>query len=313
MGDVNINLMSDSFYAKKLKSEMSCLDMKQYVDKPTRIMKDSKTLIAVVFANIDINCKVHDKPRITDHSCISVELNITKKDGKYREIISRDYSNFHIREFLKVIETRLENRDDMEVNIRAEKFVQNIVNSLDTIAPKKKLKIPRIWEGKKWYSEDIRIATKKRDDAYVTALYTKDEQDWTQFKIERNMMVKIIRKKKKEYHEEMIDKNKNYSKMMWKTIKEVVRGEDKEPKEIHNVDFEILDNTPECNLADKFNLYYTKSINDIIKSIEEDSNNQKASYMIESKGIIESFELIDVHKVEQIIRKLPSKKGRMKE
>lgn len=40
------------------------------------------------------------------------------------------------------------------------------------------------------------------------------EQEWFQFKIERNAVVKLIRKKKKEYYENMIDNNKNDSVMM---------------------------------------------------------------------------------------------------
>jgi len=46
--------------------------MKQYIDKPTRVRtidtKDNKMLIDLVFANSKVNCKVYDKPKITDHS-----------------------------------------------------------------------------------------------------------------------------------------------------------------------------------------------------------------------------------------------------
>ncbi|XP_015438094.1 PREDICTED: uncharacterized protein LOC107193204, partial [Dufourea novaeangliae] len=239
IGDVNIDLMTDSFYTKKLKAAMSGLGMKQYVDKPTRITKDSKTLIDIVFANIKVNYKIHNKPKITDHSCISVEFNGSTKENKYREIISRDYSKFHIGEFCKAIEEIYEHRDDLEVSKRAEKFVQSIVSVPDIVAPKKVFRIPERWEGKKWYSEDIEIAVNKRNKMYNKALYSNDEEDWLQYKIERNM-----------------------------------------------------------------------SINDIIKSIKgKDSNGRKSIYVIESKGTIDNFELIDVNKVERVIMTLPRKKG----
>lgn len=173
VGDFNIDLMKDSFDAKKLTTEMSYLDMKQYIDKPTQVMKDSKTLIDLVFANSKVNCKVHDKPKIADHSWINIELIISNEGKKYREFISRDYTKFHIGEFFKAIEERREYRDDLDVNVRAEKFVQSIVDALDIVALKKKFKIPKIWEGKKWYSEDIRVATKKRDEAYIRSIYNK--------------------------------------------------------------------------------------------------------------------------------------------
>lgn len=55
----------------------------------------------------------------------------------------------------------------------------------------------------------------------------------------------------------MIDKNRNDPVTMWKTLKEIIRGEIIERNDIENIDFEILDNIQECNIADKFNLYYT--------------------------------------------------------
>jgi len=47
--------MKDSFYGKKLTIEMSFLGMKQYIHKPTRVTKNSKTLIDLVSK---VNCKV---------------------------------------------------------------------------------------------------------------------------------------------------------------------------------------------------------------------------------------------------------------
>jgi len=44
----------------------------------------------------------------------------------------------------KRLEEGIKYRDDLEVNIRAEIFVQNVVNALDIVAPKKKFKIPKI-------------------------------------------------------------------------------------------------------------------------------------------------------------------------
>ena len=47
------------------------------------------------------------------------------------------------------------------------------------------------------FSEDLRIATKSRDEAYARAIHTGNELDWSQFKTLRNEVVKAIRKKKK--------------------------------------------------------------------------------------------------------------------
>lgn len=43
---------------------------------------------------------------------------------------------------------------------------------------------------------------------YNKALYDDREQNWWQFKMERNAVVKLVREKKKKYYENMIDCNK---------------------------------------------------------------------------------------------------------
>lgn len=52
--------------------------------------------------------------------------------------VRRDYSKFHIGDFFKAIENRIKCIDNLDVNERANKFVQNIIDALDLVAPKKK-------------------------------------------------------------------------------------------------------------------------------------------------------------------------------
>lgn len=93
IGNFTTDFMIDLFYTRKLQKDMQNLDIKQYVDKPMRIMKNSKTLIDLVLANKKVEWKVYDKPKIMDHSWISVELNfIDGERDKYRAFVSRDCS-----------------------------------------------------------------------------------------------------------------------------------------------------------------------------------------------------------------------------
>lgn len=149
---------------------------------------------------------------------------------------------------------------DLRVSARAEKLINCIIDILDTLASKKIFRIPKVWDRKEWFSNEIRISGAKRDEAYYKALYTRAEQDWSQYKIERNTVVKLIKAKKKEYYESMIDHNRKNPVGMWKTLKEVIRGEPMSDKVIENIDFEILRNMNECNIVDKFKLYYVQSI-----------------------------------------------------
>jgi len=54
---------------------------------------------------------------------------------------------------------------------------------------------------------------------------------------------------------------------MWKTLKEIIKNEPLDAKEVEDIDFEILDNIAGCNIADKFNLYHVQSVNNIVNNI----------------------------------------------
>lgn len=79
-------------------------------------------------------------------------------------------------------------------------------------------------------------------------MYDDTQQNWLQFKSERNAVVKLIREKKKEYYENMIDDNKDDPAKMWKTLKEIIRSEPMHSKDKENIDFEILEDINECNM-----------------------------------------------------------------
>lgn len=51
--------------------------------------------------------------------------------------------------------------------------------------------------GKKWFSNEIKEAANTRDEAYKKALYDNTEESWLQFKIKRNVVVKLLRRKRK--------------------------------------------------------------------------------------------------------------------
>lgn len=92
-----------------------------------------------------------------------------------------------------------------------------------------------------WFSDEIREQATRRDKAFKRAIAKKTECSWIQYKTERNAVVKMIREKKKEYYEAMIDNNRDDPTNMWKVLKEIVKGKPISTKEINNIDFEILD------------------------------------------------------------------------
>lgn len=64
---------------------MLSLEIKQYVNRSTRIMKDSETIIDLILANNKIQVQINDKPKITEHSSLKLEFNADKLKDKYKE------------------------------------------------------------------------------------------------------------------------------------------------------------------------------------------------------------------------------------
>jgi len=58
----------------------------------------------------------------------------------------------------------------------------------------------------------------------------------------------------------MIDRNKGNPTAMWKTLKEIIRGEPTGDMKAEDINVESLDITEERNVADNFNLFYIQSI-----------------------------------------------------
>jgi len=181
IGDFNLDLMMDSFYAKKLQTTMLSLGMKQYVNEPTRITKDSQTIIDLIFANNNKTVQVIHEPKITDHAWLKVELSVSKNESKYREFSARDYKKFDMNEFVVMLKNKIQERQEcqcecIDISERANKLVDNIVNTLDVTAPRKKFRIPKVWEGKKWFSDEIGEAANKRDNRIGRGIKLKEIQ-----------------------------------------------------------------------------------------------------------------------------------------
>ncbi|KMQ86032.1 hypothetical protein RF55_15103 [Lasius niger] len=315
LGDFNVDLSLDTFYSNRLRNNMLCLGMKQYVNQPTRVTIDSSTLIDLVFASLNLSecVDVIESPKITDHAWIRIKFKIDKeRKNCYKEFRGRSYKKMNIENFVIEMQQSMNECGEVDISERASSFVKHIVEALDIVAPDRIFRIPKAWDGKVWFTEGIKRAATARDRAYGKAIFTGLHQDWLQYKIERNIVTNLIKYKKKQYYENMIDNNKSDSKSMWKVLKEVVKGETVDMNITDRVDFEGININDEINIADKFNEYYIKSIDNIInsmKQIDVYSSDREGAYAIENKGVFDYFDPIDTCGLEKIVMNLPAKKG----
>ena len=149
-----------------------------------------------------------------------------------------------------------------DVNVVSQIFVNNIVDILDIVAPKKIVKVNLT--GNKWLDKNCREAMDNRNRAYQRFIFTGEVEDWNRYKQERNNTVRVINETKKIFYERNIDENRSTPKLMWKNLKQII-GNKKCEHTFQNLNCNgVIHNN---NMADVLNQYYVGSIESIVISI----------------------------------------------
>lgn len=236
MGDFNIDMSKESFYQKKLINLMNSIGLKQLVKEPTRIVGMAKTIIYLVFSNTEISIEIKHEPSITDHSLLLLHWKVRGSKEVSRIVIKRNYRKMDSDEFLKLISARMQVIQIASAEEVANAVVTEIAYCLDVVAPKVAHKIKSKWQRKGWFSNEIKQTIKQRDRAHKIARNSNEECGWMLFRNLRNKVVSLSRKVRKEWIAKKLDDNKRNPKQMWRTLKEMIKGN----SESNNVHKEIM-------------------------------------------------------------------------
>ncbi|KAJ8946325.1 hypothetical protein NQ318_004214, partial [Aromia moschata] len=230
------------------------LSLKQIVREPTGPTNISSTLIDYVITNRnDVIADVYDKPNISDHSVIAVNIVMNLDQN---ETVTT-YRNFSVNNIQKIIQKLHEidwNIDSENPNDILNFLFINIYNIIDNVCPivTKRGKCNYL----PWYDQWHNIEIKH--------FY------WQNYKQHRNHVVNLLKIKKRQYYENKIDNNKNNPKKMWRTIKSLVDNKShyfSNNNIIFNTDNSLIIATTEKEIADHFNYYFINSIENIISTI----------------------------------------------
>ncbi len=107
-----------------------------------------------------------------------------------------------------------------DANCAAEAFNQNVLSVLDKLAPITKKRVRE--SSPRWITEELLKAIKLRDYLKKTTSRTKLENDWLNFKKQRNFAINLKNRLKKEHFQNTIDENKDNSKKLWKTLNSLI-------------------------------------------------------------------------------------------
>ncbi|KAJ8928678.1 hypothetical protein NQ314_018731 [Rhamnusium bicolor] len=229
-------------------------------------------ILDYVLTNFDnVHVSIHDIPKITDHSVISVNL-FSGKIGTYMEIIK----SFRILNELNIHKINLELISSQfllcctDVNVLYDNLLVTCQYIVDDIAPIKTYSVKS--NCLPWYDCEVKSRCRERVLNYQIFDYNKNEINWQNYKKLRNEVVNLLKQKKQQYCYNKIDICKNYPIKMWKTLKTLINNKNNTSDFNNGIQFDINGEIRtikiDINIAEQFNEYFIDSIKDIINTID---------------------------------------------
>lgn len=300
-GDFNINLLVNDSTSRKMIDIIHSNGMKQFVKKPTRVTKTSKSLIDYVISN---NFMTEHKflidEKISDHETISFALNASLRPKKVSKKVTRliGYSREQFQKNLMSVNWKESN--EMGLNGKANFVIDNIKKSVEEFIKSVKIKDSK---GEEWYNEQLRKERIKSMEAYEIAKLTNLADDWNLSKYLNKKYAYDVKKTRSDYYQEKLASACGNQKDTWTILKRIVNGQKEEP--LDAVEFDGILATNNYSIATKFNEYYVQSIEHINASI----NDQNELDFVEIKNVENQFTFrkVEANELDAVLRNIQSK------
>lgn len=311
-GDFNLDFHSNEYYCNKIKNMFNILGIKQNITEYTRCTNVSSTTVDYVLSNFEVVSKVHDTPKLTDHSLICV--NFLNKSICYNDEKVNTSKNFR-----KLNQTNLENislkllsKEYLLNCVDVDKFYEDFINkceeTVNSVAPiisfySRSNNIP-------WYDHEVKAKSNERDRAYKMFKTEKNDINWSNYKNLRNECVNLLKLKKQLYFYEKVDLNKHNPYVMWKTLKSLTNLKTCDSPFVNGIHF-LENGNPvviktNINIAEHFNNYFVDSIKSIIETIEDSGEWQIVDT---ADSIFNEFQQITLSDLSKIVNDLDNKAG----
>ena len=219
---------------KQLKSLFKSLNLKQLINSPTRISKDSKSLIDLIAVNYPQN--ICDSgvvlTNLSDHELVYCvrKLNWRKAPAQIKTF--RNYANYNPSDFRRDLEGVTWNSvstpdgPPVGVNDLWTDFKRAFVTVADRHAPVIQKRVRGV-DNCPWLNRSIKVNMRQRDYFLKKARKTNRSEDWASYRCFRNRITSDIKKAKAAYNRRLSDESGGDPKTFWKTMKKILPGENK--------------------------------------------------------------------------------------
>lgn len=222
LGDFNTNFLNIKDRSL-LKETFIDFGYDQLITMPTRITKDSKTLIDLILTNSPVNIS-HSNVipcSLSDHSMIMCIRKMNHIKLKSKIISFRDYSKYDVDQ----INNELLNTDfssvynTLSVNEAYNNLSSILLSVLNSHAPFVSKRI----KGKvsPWLTGDVKQAMNTRDQLLRKAQKSNSEHDWNAYRRMKNFVINLVSRTKRTFFKESLQENRSSPHKFWKIIKTI--------------------------------------------------------------------------------------------
>ena len=255
LGDFNKNLFNEDT-DRDWGNFTTSLGLTQLINEPTRVTKDSKTLIDHIYTTNEENIRSVkvEKICVSDHYAIFCNRSShisPDKANQHQTITYRSFKNFVESNFLNDLNSVpweiIESFDDVDDIVSA--WMTLFTETLDKHAPIKSHRIKRKYQPD-WLTPEILDLIKDRNKCKLNG-------NMEGIKILRNKVTAMIDIAKKETYQCKIEEGKNDPRSIWKIFNEVGM-KNKENDNASNFKIKVEDDviTKDSEVAEVFNNYF---------------------------------------------------------
>ncbi|KAL3287328.1 hypothetical protein HHI36_001803 [Cryptolaemus montrouzieri] len=229
------------------------------------------TLNGFAVSNIDLCTRVHNEPKLTDQSLVSVSV---LDDILYDSSALHDYyRNLSAVNIDRICLGLMEN-DYMLRCVKPDLFYGDFVLKTEYVVNR----VAPLQSGKavhstklSWYDFEVKFQAKLRDVVFRVCRENKTNNNWNTHKMAGNTTLHLLRRKKRDNYFNKIDMSSGNPKLMWRTIKSIIGSGCVCRNGADGIDF-VIDGRIKTvrkpiEVANLFNNYFEESLESIVGSI----------------------------------------------
>ena len=315
-GDFNIDLLEidDHFKTTNYMNTLTSYGIFPTITKPTRVTKDTSTLIDNIFTNA-LTPNYTSGLLVTDISDHFPIFNIAQISGfsssfENNMTLSRQYSDRNISKFKNKLENinwaQITSKDD--VNHCYNHFTDIINHLFIDSFPLQKQKHSKKETKKPWLTPGIINACKKKNTLYRQFLKHRTVQSENKYKKYKNKLTNILRYAEKKYYSELLIECNTDMKQKWRILNKMLKRETV-TQALPDL-FKCENNSVICeeqDIANSFNKFFTNVGQNLANAIKNPTGISHTSFLTSKNQKTMYLSPVDEHELEKTVKQCKSK------